>query len=192
MQCHVRLGAPLGRQRSAPYHGTLRLGVGSRRPLSPPAQMPGARLLDDLVRQDQQGRRYRNPKGLGGLEVNDELELQGLFHGQVSWLRPFENLVHVGGGAPVPLPQTDAIGHKTARLRIHAPGVYGREPTLQRQGHNGVAVRLEYQGVRQEEEGPAPACCMAAKAPSMSSGRRTSSTCNATPKAWAATCVSRT
>ena len=36
MQCHVRLGAPLGRQRS-PYHGTLRLGVGSRAPVTPRA-----------------------------------------------------------------------------------------------------------------------------------------------------------
>jgi hypothetical protein len=60
-------------------------------------------LLDHLVRQDQKGRRYRDPKGLSGLEVNDELELHGLLHGQVPWLSPFENLVHIGGGAPVPL-----------------------------------------------------------------------------------------
>jgi hypothetical protein len=74
-------GAPLGRQRSAPYHGRLRLGVGSLRLLSSPTQRPGARLLDDLVRQNQQGRRYRDPQGLGGLEVNAAFELHGLLHG---------------------------------------------------------------------------------------------------------------
>src|SRR5215471_13192020 len=47
-------GAPLGRQRSTPYHETLCLWASSLRPLSHPAQRPGAFLLDDLVRQDQE------------------------------------------------------------------------------------------------------------------------------------------
>src|SRR5207247_741111 len=65
-----------------------------------------------LVRQDEDHRGDGDPQGLGGLEVNAAFELHGLLHGQVPWLRPFENLVHVGGGASVPLLQTDAIGHE--------------------------------------------------------------------------------
>ena len=59
-------------------------------------RLPCARLLNDLVCQDQKGRRYHDPKGLSGLEVNNELELHGLLHGQVSWFSPFENLDRIG------------------------------------------------------------------------------------------------
>src|SRR5206468_4287489 len=69
---------PLGRQRSTPYHGTLRLWASSLRPLSHPAQMPGTHLLDDLVRKDQERWWHRDPECLGSLEVDHQLELRGL------------------------------------------------------------------------------------------------------------------
>src|SRR4029453_3528434 len=50
--------------------------------------LPCARLLNDLVCQDQKGWRDHDPQGLSGLEVNDELELHGLLHGRVPWFRP--------------------------------------------------------------------------------------------------------
>jgi len=36
--------------------------------------------LDDLVRLEEDGGRYGEAKGLGGLEVNDQLELHRLLH----------------------------------------------------------------------------------------------------------------
>jgi hypothetical protein len=39
-----------------------------------------AELLDDLIRPLQERRRDRQPQGLGGLEVDDQLELRGLLN----------------------------------------------------------------------------------------------------------------
>jgi hypothetical protein len=53
-----------------------------------------ASLADHLVRQEQNGRRKREPQGCRGLEVDDEMEPHDLLDRQVGWLGPFENLVH--------------------------------------------------------------------------------------------------
>src|SRR5262245_40555930 len=46
--------------------------------------------LDHLVRPPQQRRRDRQAERLGGLEVDDQLELGGLLDGEFGWVRPFE------------------------------------------------------------------------------------------------------
>src|SRR5713101_4410501 len=74
------------------------------------------RSLDDLIRPPQQRRRDPQPEGLGGLEVDDQLELRRLLDGQVGGLGAFENLVHVGRGAPKQISSVRSIGHK-------APGI---------------------------------------------------------------------
>src|SRR5262249_48196641 len=51
--------------------------------------------LDHLVRPRQHRRRDREPEGLGGLEIDDKLEFRGLLDGQIAWLGPLQNLVHV-------------------------------------------------------------------------------------------------
>jgi hypothetical protein len=43
----------------------------------------GGRSLDDLIRPGQQRRRDRETERLGGLEVDDELELGGLLNRQI-------------------------------------------------------------------------------------------------------------
>src|SRR6202521_1033026 len=43
--------------------------------------------FDHFVGADKNGRRYCEAKGLGGLEIDDELELCRLFNRQISWLR---------------------------------------------------------------------------------------------------------
>src|SRR6266478_3596132 len=60
-------------------------------------------LLDHLVRPLQDRRRDRQAEGLGGLEVDHELELGGLFDWQVCGLGALENPVHVEGGARLEL-----------------------------------------------------------------------------------------
>jgi len=56
--------------------------------------------LDHPIRQAQDGPRDREPEGPGGLEVDHQLELHGLLHGQVGRLGAFEDLVHVDGALP--------------------------------------------------------------------------------------------
>ena len=49
-------------------------------------------LLDDLVGPLEQRLRDGEPERLGGLEVDDQLELGGLLHGQVGGLGALEDL----------------------------------------------------------------------------------------------------
>jgi hypothetical protein len=59
----------------------------------------GPPLLDHLIRLDQHRLRDRQPKRLGGLEIDDELELGRLLDWQVGGLGALQDLIYVGGGA---------------------------------------------------------------------------------------------
>ena len=59
-----------------------------------------ARLLDHLIGQEEQGGGHRDPERLGGLEVDDQLELRGLLHRQVGGLGTLQDLVHIRRPAP--------------------------------------------------------------------------------------------
>jgi hypothetical protein len=59
-------------------------------------------LLDHLVRPRQQRRRDREAEGLGGLEVDHQLELRGLLDGQVGGLGALGDLVDASGVPFVP------------------------------------------------------------------------------------------
>jgi hypothetical protein len=52
----------------------------------------GVRLLDHLIRTRQQRRRDRQAECLGGLEVDDEVELGGLLDGMSAGLAPLRIL----------------------------------------------------------------------------------------------------
>src|SRR5438128_7931587 len=51
-----------------------------------------------LIGLEEEHGRNREAESLSGLEVDHELELGGLLHGQVPRLGPLQNLVHIGGG----------------------------------------------------------------------------------------------
>src|SRR5262249_47726423 len=57
-------------------------------------------LLDDLVGPQQQRRRDREAERLGGLEVDDELELGRLLHRKIGGLGTFQDLIYIGRGEP--------------------------------------------------------------------------------------------
>src|SRR5215831_12822056 len=57
-------------------------------------------LFDHLVGADESGRRHGEAERPGGLQVNDQLQLRGLFDRQVTRLCPFQDLVNIGGGPP--------------------------------------------------------------------------------------------
>ena len=48
-----------------------------------------AHLLDHLIGQEEQGGGHRDPQRLGGLHVDDQLELRGLLDGEISGLGTF-------------------------------------------------------------------------------------------------------
>src|SRR5215467_4202709 len=56
-------------------------------------------LLDHLVGALYKGLRNREAEGLGGLQVDHQLELAGLLHGEVAGPGAFQDLVHVDGRA---------------------------------------------------------------------------------------------
>jgi hypothetical protein len=57
-----------------------------------------ARLLDHLVGAQQDRCRQRDAERFGGLEIDREFEIGGLFDRQIRRLRPPKNLGDVGGG----------------------------------------------------------------------------------------------
>src|SRR5215472_2391101 len=72
-----------------------RLGARQAEPASPRRETP-AGSLDYLVRLKKDRLRDRQAKGLGRLEVDDQLELGRLFEGQVAWPGTLEDSVHLG------------------------------------------------------------------------------------------------
>src|SRR5262245_23588192 len=71
-----------------------------RRTLLPTAPLMGQHtLLDHLVGALYEGLRNREAEGLGRLQVDHQLELAGLLHGEVAGPGAFQELVHVDGRA---------------------------------------------------------------------------------------------
>jgi hypothetical protein len=68
--------------------------------------------------------RDREAERLGRLEVDDQLELGRLLDGEIAGLGAFQNLVHVGRGAPKQIGAVRSIGHEAPDLdefpeRVH-------------------------------------------------------------------------
>src|SRR2546425_8235113 len=57
-------------------------------------------LLDELIRPQQQRLRNRQPEGLGGLQVNHQLELRGLLDGEIGGVWTPSGLVPLPRRAP--------------------------------------------------------------------------------------------
>src|SRR4029453_14715711 len=65
---------------------------------------------DHLGRLEEEGWRDGQAQGLGGLQVDHQLERHRLLHRQIGGLGPFENLVDVEGPAPQQLGQVRPVG----------------------------------------------------------------------------------
>src|SRR3989442_437360 len=85
-------------------------------------------LLNDLIRPHQERLRNRQAEGLGGLEVDDQIELRGLFDRKIGGLGTFEDFVQIDRGGPHIAREIWAIGHERssrgklpdARYRWHS------------------------------------------------------------------------
>src|SRR5207245_9287375 len=96
--------------------------------------------LDDLVCPRQHRWWDRQSERLGGFEVDDQLELGGLFDGEVGGLCAFEDLVDVGCRASNLVVKVHRIGHEAACLNKLPLSPYRRYLALGREVHEGFSI----------------------------------------------------
>src|SRR5262249_12930785 len=152
VQCRVRLGVLCLAAHGCPQHATLRLWLCSLLPLPPPAQMACTRLLDHLICQEEQRWGYCDPERLGGLHVDDELELHRLLHRQVGGLGSLQNLIDVCSGAQGYITLALPIGHEQATLGKLSRPLNSRQPTREGQGREPPEM-LKVEGRSENDEG---------------------------------------
>src|SRR5258707_15389820 len=95
--------------------------------------MPAGPLFDYLIRPQQERLWDRQAEGLGGLEVDDQLELGGLLDGQVAYLGTLEDPVDVGRRAPEEIGHIGPVGHEAARPRVFCEAEHRGQLTLVRE-----------------------------------------------------------
>src|SRR5262245_31299903 len=78
---------------------------------------PFAFSLDNPVRFHQKVRRYLEPQGPGGLEVDHQLELRRPFYREIRGLGSLEDLINVDCRTPVQISQIGSITHEATKLR---------------------------------------------------------------------------
>src|SRR5215467_608310 len=108
-------------------------------------------LLDHLVGALYEGLRNREAEGLGGLQVDHQLELAGLLHGEVAGPGAFQDLVHVDGRAAEQVEKAGPIGHEAAGVHVLSLWVHGWQPIPVREARDPWPVR-ERQGIRKHDD----------------------------------------
>src|SRR6266568_8628765 len=76
-----------------------------------------AASFDRLVGEQQKLAGDCQPQFSRRLQIDEQLEPGGLLDGQVSWLGAFEDLIHVGRGAPMQVGDARSVGNEAAEFR---------------------------------------------------------------------------
>src|SRR5215831_16424013 len=109
--------------------------------LFPPGRGQGeGPSLDQLVGARENGPRNGKAEHLRCLEVDYEVELGRLLHGQIGGLGALENSLHVAGGAAEQLGDAGPVGHEPTHARELEEGIDSGDPVLRRELHDVRAV----------------------------------------------------
>src|SRR6266850_7458581 len=76
------------------------------------------RSLDHLICPLPERRRDREAEGLGGLEVDNQIELGRLLDRKIGGLRTFANLGHIRGGMSDNVCETRPVRHKSPLVHV--------------------------------------------------------------------------
>src|SRR5207249_9593141 len=87
-------------------------------------------LFDDSVRPSEDGLRNRQPQGLGGLQVDDQVELRRLLDREVCWIGALENLVDVDRCPAAGVSEARGVVHESACFRPSALSTDERHAVL--------------------------------------------------------------
>src|SRR5215813_7560449 len=90
--------------------------------------------LNHLVRPREEGCRNRQPKRLGRLEVNDQLELGRLLDWEVGGLGSLENAIDIRGSTSRKILAVATVGHEPANLDKESRWKDCRQPLLGSEG----------------------------------------------------------
>src|SRR5262250_3252841 len=115
-------------------------------------------LLDHLVGALYEGLRNREAEGLGGLQVDHQLELAGLLHGEVAGPGAFQDLVHVDGRAAEQVEKAGPIGHEAAGVHVLSLWVHGWQPIPVREARDPWPVRERQRILKHNDRLRALAC----------------------------------
>src|SRR5262249_50993295 len=99
-----------------------------------------------LIRPCEEGRWDRQAEGLGGLEIDDQLELRWLLDRKISWAGALQDPVHVTRGVSPKVGSVRAVRHQAAGVRILLRSEDGRQPVLLGECRNLAPVR-EHDGI---------------------------------------------
>src|SRR5215831_1652353 len=89
--------------------------------------------FDHLVGDGKQRWRHGEVKHPGGLAVDDQLELRGLYDWQVRGLRALENAAGIDAHLTICIRKAGSVTHQPASFRILTPRIYRRNRVARRQ-----------------------------------------------------------
>src|SRR5881628_887952 len=99
--------------------GAAQPATATRRPIS--RRIFAGRSLDNLVRPQQHRLRDGQAERLGGLQIDDQLELRGLLDRQVRRLRALEDFIDQSCRTPLCLPLNRSMMQSTNARHLHHP-----------------------------------------------------------------------
>ena len=89
--------------------------------------MQRTRSFDQFVSANEERQRHVEPERLGGLEIDNQLDLGGLLHGEISRFRSFEDSVNVEGSPAIHVDVIWAIPDQCALPPSYRKGEYRRQ-----------------------------------------------------------------